>query len=122
MTGSETTCGGSLPELRTVAIPRPPLTGASCMGCGNEAPFEEYCTVCGHRRAQPDRDEAGLGSVVLITDRGIEHAGNEDAAAAGLLVGNDKTRPDAIAVVVCDGVSSSDEAHKAAIAASKAGI
>ncbi|AGB25245.1 serine/threonine protein phosphatase [Mycobacterium sp. JS623] len=115
-------CGGSLSKVRTVAIPRPPATDAPCTDCGNEAPFDEYCTVCGHRRAQPDRDESTLGSVVLITDRGIEHAGNEDAAAAGMSVGSDETRPDAIAVVVCDGVSSSDEAHKAAVAASKAGV
>jgi PPM family protein phosphatase len=115
-------CGGSLSELRKVAIPRPPTTDAPCSDCGNKAQFDEYCTVCGHRRAQPDRDEASLGAVVLITDRGIEHAGNEDAAAAGMLVGNDVTRPDTVAVVVCDGVSSSDEAHKAAVAASSAGV
>ena len=115
-------CGGSLSDLRKVAIPRPPSTEAPCTDCGNEARFDEYCTVCGHRREQPDRDEASLGAVVLITDRGIEHAGNEDAAAAAMLVGNDETRPDAIAVVVCDGVSSSDEAHKAAVAASNAGV
>ena len=54
------------------------------------------------------RISAGL---VLITDRGIEHARNEDAAAAGILVGSDTERPDAIAVAVCDGVSASDEAH-----------
>ena len=50
--------------------------------------FDGYCTVCGQRRAEPDRDEAELGGVVLITDRGIEHARNEDAAAAGILVGS----------------------------------
>ena len=115
-------CGGSLSELRKVAIPRPPATDTPCTDCGNEANFDEYCTVCGHRRAWPDRDEASLGAIVLLTDRGIEHAGNEDAAAAGMLVGGDETRPGAIAVVVCDGVSSSDEAHKAASAASKAGV
>jgi serine/threonine protein phosphatase PrpC len=115
-------CGGSLSELRKVAIPRPPATDTPCTDCGNEANFDEYCTVCGHRRAWPDRDEASLGAIVLSTDRGIEHAGNEDAAAAGMLVGGDETRPGAIAVVVCDGVSSSDEAHKAASAASKAGV
>jgi len=115
-------CGGSLSELRKVAIPRPPSTDTPCTDCGNEAQFDEYCTVCGHRREQPDRDETSLAEVVLITDRGIEHAGNEDAAAAGMLVGNDATRPDAIAIVVCDGVSSSDEAHKAAVAASAAGV
>jgi serine/threonine protein phosphatase PrpC len=115
-------CGGSLSEVRKVAIPRPPATTTPCTDCGNEAHFEEYCTVCGHRRELPDRDEMSLGAMVLITDRGIEHARNEDAAAAGMLVGGDAARPDAIAVVVCDGVSSSAEAEKAAVAASKAGV
>jgi PPM family protein phosphatase len=59
-----------------------------------------------------------MDAIALITDRGIEHAGNEDAAAAGIL----GTRPDAIAIAVCDGVSSSDAAHMAAVAASKAGL
>jgi PPM family protein phosphatase len=116
-------CGASLSEVRRVAIPR---SGRSpdepCTDCGNESYFDEYCTVCGHRRAEPDRDETNLGGIVLITDRGIEHARNEDAAAAGILVGSDAERPDAIAVAVCDGVSSSDEAHRAAVAASTAGV
>ena len=108
---------------RLVAIPRPGrFTQGPCSDCGNEADFDEYCTICGHRRAEPDRDEAFLGAITLITDRGIEHARNEDAAAAGLLVGNDIERPDAIAIAVCDGVSTSIEAHIAAAAASKAGV
>ena len=116
-------CGASLAEVRTVAVPRRERsTGAPCGDCGNEADFDEYCTVCGHRREEPDRDEASLGPVVLITDRGIEHARNEDAAAAGILGGKNGERPDAIAVAVCDGVSSSADAHIAAVAASKAGV
>jgi serine/threonine protein phosphatase PrpC len=115
-------CGGSLSELGKVAVPRPQSTDTPCTDCGSETRFDEYCTVCGHRREQPDRDEASLGAIVLITDRGIEHARNEDAAAAGMLVGSDVANPDVIAVVVCDGVSSSDEAQKAAVAASKAGV
>jgi len=114
-------CGASLAEVRRVAIPRS-ATNGPCTDCGNGDRFDDYCTVCGHRRAEPDRDEASLGRIVLITDRGLEHAGNEDAAAAGMLVGTDVERPDAIAVAVCDGVSSSDEAHRAALAASDAGV
>jgi serine/threonine protein phosphatase PrpC len=63
----------------------------------------------------PDRDEAQLGPVALITDRGYGHDRNEDAAAAGI-VGN------VIAVAVCDGVSSSTDGQKAAAAASTAGV
>ena len=92
-----------------------------CADCGNDTHVDEYCTVCGHRRAEPDRDQAEVGGIVLITDRGIEHAGNEDAAAAGTVAGN-LTEPDSIAVAVCDGVSSSADAHMAAVAASNAGV
>ncbi len=116
-------CGLSLAQVRQVAIPwSGRSTGQPCADCGNDAHFDEYCTVCGHRRAEPDRDEASLGGIVLITDRGIEHVRNEDAAAAGIMVGNDTDRPEAIAVAVCDGVSTSDDAQLAAAAASKAGV
>lgn len=62
-----------------------------------------------------DRDEAQLGPVALITDRGYGHDRNEDAAAAGLV-------GDVIAAAVCDGVSSSTDGQKAAAAASRAGV
>jgi serine/threonine protein phosphatase PrpC len=114
-------CGASLSEIHRIAIPQPgQLAEGPCADCGNVAAFDEYCTVCGHRRAEPDRGEANLGTLVMITDRGIEHARNEDAAAAATL-GNPQ-RPDAIAIAVCDGVSSSDEPQAAAVAASKAGV
>src|SRR5262245_27424246 len=113
-------CGASLSEVRRIAIPQGGrFLEGPCADCGNEADFDEFCTVCGDRRAEPDRDQAVLGRIVLITDRGIDHARNEDAAAAAVLVGNDLERPDAIAVAVSDGVSSSEEAHRAAVAASK---
>jgi PPM family protein phosphatase len=116
-------CGASLAEVRRIAVPQSErFSEGPCADCGNEDDFDEYCTVCGHRRADPDRDQAVLGGIVLITDRGIEHARNEDAASAAMLVGSDIQRPDAIAVAVSDGVSSSDEAHTAAVAASKAGV
>jgi PPM family protein phosphatase len=105
-----------------VAIPRPDRAGQGpCPDCGNEAHADGYCTVCGRLRAEPDRDEAVLGDIAMITDRGIDHARNEDAAAAGILDGvND--RPLVAAVAVCDGVSSSSDAHLASTAASIAGV
>jgi serine/threonine protein phosphatase PrpC len=116
-------CGAVLSEVRRVAIPHGErVRERQCSDCGNDADFDEYCTVCGHRRAEPDRDEADLDAIVLITDRGIEHARNEDAAAAGILAGKEVERSDAIAIAVCDGVSSSTEAHLAAVAASNAGV
>jgi serine/threonine protein phosphatase PrpC len=115
-------CGTVLSELHHVAIPRiERAVQGPCADCGNANPFDEYCMVCGHRRAAPDRDEAEFGELVLITDRGIQHAGNEDAAAAGYTSLNGG-RPDLIAAVVCDGVSTSTAAHAAAAAASKAAV
>ncbi len=112
-------CGAILAEISRVAIPRPGrYVDGPCADCGNDTHADEYCTVCGHRRAEPDRDEAEIGEIVLITDRGIEHAGNEDAAAAGTVAGE----PPLIAVAVCDGVSSSRDANLAAVAASNAGV
>ncbi|MDT5339834.1 MAG: family protein phosphatase, partial [Mycobacterium sp.] len=80
-----------------------------------------YCSGCGHRRAEPDRDEAQLGPMVLVTDRGLHHARNEDAAAAGMVSGIPGRR-EALAIAVCDGVSTSGEPQVAAVAASKAGV
>ncbi|WP_264070580.1 PP2C family protein-serine/threonine phosphatase [Mycolicibacterium komossense] len=68
----------------------------------------------------PDRDEAQVGEIALITDRGLAHHRNEDAAAAGTVT-TGSGRP-GIAIAVCDGVSSSTDAHLAAVAASKAGV
>jgi serine/threonine protein phosphatase PrpC len=118
-------CGAILSDIRRVAIPRSgrALEGwdGPCADCGNDTHVDEYCTVCGHRRAEPDRDQAEVGGIVLITDRGLEHARNEDAAAAGTVAAS-ATEPASIAVAVCDGVSSSGDAHKAAVAASHAGV
>jgi PPM family protein phosphatase len=119
-------CGGPLfevppPAFERVAIPRPvPLEGA-CADCGNEAFSDGYCTGCGHRRAAPDRDEAHVGVIALVTDRGLLHARNEDAAAAGTVTGVPGLS-DARAVVVCDGVSTSGEPQVASAAASTAGV
>jgi PPM family protein phosphatase len=119
-------CGAPLAEIRQVAIPQSgrSLEGAAgpCSDCGNETFTDGYCTVCGHRRAEPDRDQANIDGIVLITDRGLEHARNEDAAAAGIVSGSGAEQPDAIAASVCDGVSTSGDAHTAAVAASKAGV
>jgi serine/threonine protein phosphatase PrpC len=119
-------CGGALSEVRRVAIPQATesLDGPAprCADCGNESYVDDYCTVCGHRRKAPDRDETDLGGIVLISDRGLEHVRNEDAAAAGIIAGSVSEPPYAIAVAVCDGVSTSGDAHTAAVAASKAGV
>jgi serine/threonine protein phosphatase PrpC len=116
-------CGITLSAVRRVAIPRAMEAAAGpCADCGNGGHVDEYCTFCGYRRAEPDRDQMQLGEIVLITDRGLEHVRNEDAAAAGIVGGRMGERPYAIAVAVCDGVSTSSAAHTAAVAASVAGV
>ena len=92
-----------------------------CADCGDATYVDEYCAACGNRRAEPDRDQAELDGIVLITDRGLEHPRNEDAAAAGIVLGCG-SRATAIAVAVCDGVSTSTAADMAAEAASTAGV
>jgi serine/threonine protein phosphatase PrpC len=119
-------CGGGLSEVRRVAIPRAAqaLEGPAgpCANCGNDNYVDVYCTVCGDRRAEPDRDQMDFCGIVLISDRGLEHVGNEDAAAAGMVAGGVGERPYAIAVAVCDGVSTSSAADTAAVAAATAGV
>ena len=81
-------CGAVLSAVRRVAIPgstRVCGVFTCCTDCGEGTYVDEYCTVCGQRRAEPDRDEAELDGIVLITDRGREHPRNEDAAAAGIV-------------------------------------
>ncbi len=114
--------GTALAELRTVAIPRIEQPGAGpCRDCSGTAAADGYCSVCGQLRAEPDRDEAALGGVALVTDRGIAHSRNEDAAAAGILAA-EGGQPIAIAVVVSDGVSSSANPQLASAAAAQAGV
>jgi len=117
-------CGVTLSALRSVAVPRPAPRddGAQCVDCGRGTYVDDYCTVCGDRRPDPDRDEDLLDAIVLITDRGIEHTRNEDAGAAGTVAREEGERPHAVAAVVCDGVSTSSEAQNASRSASVAAV
>ncbi|CAN5458920.1 hypothetical protein BH10ACT9_BH10ACT9_22040 [soil metagenome] len=116
------TCGAGLSEIRQVALPRPGrISEGPCADCGNQTFADGFCTACGHGRAEPDRDEAELAGVVVVTDRGLHHVRNEDAAAVGVLAGGTE-RPSVLAIVVCDGVSTSDNPQAAAVAASRAGV
>lgn len=115
-------CGAVLSEIRQVTVPRAGRAPQGpCEDCGNTTFTDGYCTACGHRRAEPNRDEAELGGIVVVTDRGLHHVRNEDAAAVGIVAGG-ADRPSLIAVAVCDGVSSSEKPEAAAVAASNAGV
>ncbi len=111
---------------------------STCRQCGTHtAPANGLCENCGATAIRqvavprpapsadgqaPDRDENHLDAIVLITDRGIEHTRNEDAAAAGTVAGEVGEQPPVIAAVVCDGVSTSAEGQNASRAASVAGV
>ncbi len=115
-------CGSSLAVLAQACVPsRPDSREGACKDCGSESFADGYCAVCGNLHTGPDRDEAGVGGIALITDRGIGHPRNEDSAAAGV-TGPTGQRGSAMAVAVCDGVSASPAAHLAATAASSAGV
>ena len=119
-------CGAALSAIRHVSVPRPAPSAdgraSKCADCDDGYYVDEYCTVCGNRRTEPDRDENQLDAIVLVTDRGLEHARNEDAGAAGTVAGGVGEQPHAIAAVVCDGVSTSAESHVASRAASVAAV
>lgn len=91
-----------VPELHRVALPQ--------------------ATADGGDHAVPDRDSVQLGEIVLMSDRGLRHSINEDAAAAGIIAGDGSDRPHPRVAVVCDGVSSSTAARLASSAASRAGV
>ncbi len=96
---------------RAVARPRP----RSCTECGGEIDDDGYCTQCG-AKAPRERDHLELapaGWVAAVSDRGVRHHRNEDAAAA-------LAEPGRAALVVCDGVSSSADSDVASLAAAKA--
>ncbi len=113
-------CGRELAITRAVL---PDLTidpAAVCEDCG-AADFDAdgYCAACGGLRRPPDRSEADLGAVQLITDRGLVHARNEDAVAAALL---DEPSGPTLVIAVCDGVSTYGDPHLAARAAVRGGV
>jgi len=76
------------------------------------------CESCGHRaRSSRDHQEAGLGAVAGVTDRGLRHHRNEDAMAIATA---DTAAGQAVVAVVCDGVSTSPRPDEASLAAVRA--
>lgn len=113
-------CGTVLSSVRRVAVPGVSMEASDvCTECGNGTYVDDYCSVCGQRRSEPDRDQTRLDGIVLVTDRGLVHTRNEDAAAAGVVACGSG---EAIAAAVCDGVSTSSAAETAARGASVAGV
>jgi serine/threonine protein phosphatase PrpC len=88
---------------------------APCLQCGGAVDDDGYCTQCG-TKAPSERDhfeERPAPWVAGVCDRGIRHTRNEDAMA--LAVDGERA-----VLVVCDGVSNSDDSDIASLAAAKA--
>ena len=112
-------CGSDLPGAGSIA---PPASGAPqpapCRECGAVVDPDRYCTSCG-AKAPRERDhvvEQPQPWVGAVSDRGLRHDRNEDAMAvdAGDVPGGHAV------LVVCDGVSMSQDSDVASLAAARA--
>jgi len=109
----------STPTARRSAVAPAPAR-PPCTACGGEVGPDLYCTTCGTKAPRP-RDhyrEAPAGWVAGVCDRGVRHTRNEDAMALFA-----EPEPGGRAApVVCDGVSSSSDSDRAALAAARASL
>lgn len=102
-------CGVDLDAAETV--PKQPCV--SCNADAVEVTDDGWCQICGTKQPAPeDHVVADHGWFAVVSDRGRVHRTNEDAGAVA-------ARPAGVALVVCDGVSSTDESQHAARAAVK---
>ncbi|QFZ20004.1 PP2C family serine/threonine-protein phosphatase [Saccharothrix syringae] len=96
---------------RNLRVQRTPVGGpvtARCACGGAEFDGEGFCARCGRARvAVRDRVEFVLPGVAGVSDRGRRRQRNEDSMAFG------RVRGRGVAVVVCDGVASSERAEQA---------
>ena len=114
-------CGAELVPPKaaepTVVRSSDATTCPTCGAPGEEASPDGYCGRCG-RRWSPRRehDELVDGPLAGVTDRGIDHWRNEDA------IGLCSVPSGGFALVVCDGVSASQEPHLVSQAAVDAAV
>ncbi|NTW42368.1 MAG: hypothetical protein HGA44_21255 [Cellulomonadaceae bacterium] len=95
-----------------------PEGAAPCRECGGAVDPDGYCTQCGAKAPRP-RDhmvEAPQAWVGGVSDRGVRHHRNEDAMSTAA----DVVPGDRAVLVVCDGVSSSQDSDVASLAAARA--
>ncbi len=101
----------------TVKFNRRKPSVAPCVECGGDVDADGYCQTCGAKAPSArDHFEAAPASWLAgVCDRGLVHNRNEDAMALWAA-----PEPEAAAVlVVCDGVSSSQDSDVAAMAAAE---
>jgi serine/threonine protein phosphatase PrpC len=105
-------CGTSLLRDGFLAMPE-----NECPACGTSRDGgPDRCSVCGSSWTETrTRWTLDCGSVGAVSDRGLRRTRNEDACAVAL--GHDRA-----ALVVCDGVASTDGADIASAVATRAAI
>jgi len=101
----------------TVKFNRPRPALAPCLECGGEVDADGYCQTCGTKApsARDHFESAPASWLGGVCDRGVLHHRNEDAMALWV---SDEPQRDAV-LVVCDGVSSSEDSDVAALAAAE---
>jgi serine/threonine protein phosphatase PrpC len=123
---------GSTARDAPMAAPHtPPPLLLKCAECGGTVGHDGWCTVCG-ARASNGRDhvaEQPSATVAAVTDKGRVHSRNEDAFALAVADDAPAARPGAsrstvngrfVALVVCDGVTTTTDSDVAAFAAARA--
>ncbi|CCH77558.1 putative magnesium or manganese-dependent protein phosphatase [Nostocoides japonicum T1-X7] len=109
----------STPTARPHGVDGTPVAAPrACAECGAPVGDDGYCTVCG-TKAPSERDhfeEAPAAWVAGVCDRGVTHLRNEDAMA---LYADPEPGGRAV-LVVCDGVSNSDDSDVVSLAAARA--
>lgn len=96
-------CGTDLDAV--AEAPKNPCV--SCAAAAVEITDDGWCQVCGTKQPAPeDHVVADHGWFAIVSDRGRVHRTNEDAGAVA-------ARATGVALVVCDGVSSTDESQHA---------
>lgn len=113
--GAARPAAAGMPSLDPDAVMAP---ARPCVQCGGTVDSDGYCTVCGFKAAS-ERDhyrEEPAPWVAGVCDRGVRHPRNEDALALAAT-----QEPGVRAVlVVCDGVSSSEDSDVASLAGAEA--
>lgn len=112
-------CGARLaPSSEASPAPAVPA-GPVCPECGagpEEVDADGFCARCGHERIAPARDHFEVvvsPQLAAVSDRGKRHHRNEDFVTIAATAHGE-------ALVVCDGVSSSQNADQASEAAANA--
>lgn len=108
-------CGTPLGDATPAPSKQTEPEAPPCVRCGapaSAADEEGFCNECGFRRERPrDHKEIVIDAAFAsVTDQGKRHAHNEDSTAISGATG-------ARILIVCDGVSSSQDASSASSAA-----